>query len=156
MIQRIQSLWFLLAAMMLLGLLLIPIVKLDILSTDLSYTLTAGTLKEILHGKLLRNFSLWWVNISVIITATYVLCMILLYKNRTLQIALSYVGIIVIVMMYFILAQAVKNIFYKIDLHANNYTIACLFPSVAIAFILFAIRAIRKDENLIKAADRLR
>ena len=55
-----------------------------------------------------------------------------------------------------LIVQAAKQAADGIVLGANNYGIGLILPSLAILFIILAIRGIRNDEKLIKSADRLR
>ena len=80
---------------------------------------------------------------------------IFLFKNRKLQVKFSKINLLIIVS---ILALTVYY-FIKINNLLGGevkYGIAGIFPVSAFVMIVLANRAIRKDEELVKAADRIR
>jgi predicted branched-subunit amino acid permease len=56
----------------------------------------------------------------------------------------------------FWLAYTTKSIIGDFKLQPQNYGIGVLLPSIAILFIVLAIRGIRSDERLVKSTERLR
>ena len=81
---------------------------------------------------------------------------IFLYKNRKIQLKLIKFNLllnIVLIALYF---------FYYIDYieettFANaDYLVGSFFPLISLLFLTLAFRAIRKDEKLVRSADRLR
>ncbi len=78
-----------------------------------------------------------------------------LYKKRLLQIKLGKINIflhVILVVSTFFYLDVIKNSFSG----EFSYGIAVIFPLLAMIFLLLANRAIRKDENLVRSADRLR
>jgi predicted branched-subunit amino acid permease len=69
---------------------------------------------------------------------------------------LAYIAIVLIIGFSFWLIQTAKSWLGNITLQAENYGIGIMLPSISILFIILAIRGIKKDERLIKSADRLR
>jgi hypothetical protein len=82
---------------------------------------------------------------------------ILLYKNRPLQIRLCafnmLTNIVLIMVIFFFYATKIKTM-TQIE-PDYDYT-GMVLPLVSIIFLVFANRAIRKDDALVKSADRLR
>lgn len=77
------------------------------------------------------------------------------YKNRFKQIKLGKINIFLhvglVVSTFFYLDQ-IKSIFQG----AFSYGAGIVFPLVAMVLVLLANRAIKKDEDLVRSADRLR
>ena len=138
MLQRLQSLWLLFAAGFNAVTFRFPFYTGD-WTRDTIYAvvdLNAGTTV--------------WFSILTVLTAALALLTIFLYKNRKLQLRLTYLGIFL---------TAVLLTLYFIEMgHFNTGTIALwavFYFAILVCFIL-AARGILKDEKLIKSLDRLR
>ncbi len=148
MIQRIQSIWLLLAALSILFLLLIPTVGAS--SSNGYYVLYGSGLK-------LTNSDVQSTNIallaSTVLAGLISLVNIFNFQNRKLQIRIASLNIVLILALSFWLSQIVKGIdgLKELDIEPGIF-----LPLIAIIFTLLAIRGIRKDEKLIRSADRLR
>jgi hypothetical protein len=91
-----------------------------------------------------------WLTILTILDALLAIITIFLYKNRKLQLRLTYLGIfatIVLLVMYFLDIS---------DFYSGNVAIWAIFYFAILACYIFAARGIRSDEKLIKSLDRLR
>jgi peptidoglycan/LPS O-acetylase OafA/YrhL len=139
MIQRIQSVYLLLVVLLSIMLFFMPVYSVESVEKPHDFKIVFSTLYVILN----------------LVIAILALITIFLYKNRNLQVKLSNLNMLLICIF-------VGAIFYfapqaKIDIDARvNYAIGCYFPLVQLAFTFLAIRAIRKDEQLVRSADRLR
>jgi ABC-type proline/glycine betaine transport system permease subunit len=69
---------------------------------------------------------------------------------------LAYAAIALILAFSFGLAKSIQKVALLNQFNPDNYGIGALLPSLAILFLILAIRGIRKDENLVRSADRLR
>jgi hypothetical protein len=138
MIQRLQSLWLLFAA------------GFDAVTFRFPFYTgdwTRDTLYQIIE---LNARTTIWFTILTVLSAALALITIFLYKNRKLQLRLTYVGI-------FITAVLLTLYFIEIG-HFNTGTIALwaiFYIAILVCFIL-AARGILKDEKLIRSMDRLR
>ena len=154
MIQRIQTVFLLLAAVMM-GLLFIEsigFVKLgEVVSgadTALASSLTDGFYNTFDHTGLI---------VLAGIGALVPLLAIFLFRNRPLQINLSWISVGVAIIL-----AAASFILFRLDLQHSgidsSYSIhlGYIFPALAIAFLFLAARYIKKDEELVRSADRLR
>jgi hypothetical protein len=77
------------------------------------------------------------------------------FKKRIFQIKLGKINILlhlILVVVTFFYLDNLKDIAEQ----AFSYRPGIIFPLVSMVLILMANRAIRKDENLVRAADRLR
>lgn len=141
MIQRIQSVWLLLAAI-----------------TAFTYTqvpLFSGVLPDTTEMNFVATEDLLLFALAVavgLLAATA----IFLFKNRPLQMRLSLFGLLGSVAL--IALEVMKLDRFKIDnsLTTGTYAWGSLLPIGLIVFFILAWRAIRKDQKLIKSLDRLR
>jgi hypothetical protein len=96
------------------------------------------------------------LTIASVILALIPFITIFLYKNRKKQVMLCYLSIVLVIAFSFWLIQTAKAVLGPVELRAENYGIGTLLPSIAILFLILAIRGMKKDDKLIKSADRLR
>ncbi|MDF3077884.1 MAG: hypothetical protein K0S09_1773 [Sphingobacteriaceae bacterium] len=155
MIQRIQTIWLVLASLALFCLFLFP--YLQVMKPDGSAQAIKVTgVYEVMNNEPVKTQEFTGFTILTVIVALLPLVIIFFYKERKKQIALCYLVIVSIIGYGFWLAQTAKGIIGNIQLDIQNYGIGVLLPSIAIIFIILALKAIRHDEKLIKSADRLR
>ncbi|MGV3546404.1 MAG: DUF4293 domain-containing protein [Pedobacter sp.] len=148
MIQRIQSIWLLLAAFTILCLVFVP--SLGAAANGGYYTLFASGLKLEGVANQATNYPLL---ISTILAGLISLVNIFNFRNRKLQVRIASFNIVLILALSFWMAQLVRGLdgLTTIDIEPGLY-----LPIVSIIFIFLAIRGIKKDEKLIRSADRLR
>ncbi len=152
MIQRIQTVFLILAAV---SMALLFVNSISFLSVDPADNVTISDV--MLADEVLR------VNDHIILLSLVLLCIALpvfivfLFRNRKLQMKLGRLNvalvIITIVMSLILFYQA-----YQVLPDATRVTVefGYLIPVVSILFLVLAIRNIRKDEKLVRSADRLR
>ena len=153
MIQRIQSIWLLLAAMSISCLLFLPIATTTDVIGMKFYILASGLYQE-LAGVKKQVDSFLPLLISTIAVAIMCFANIFNYKKRKLQKQMIYVSIVFIIGLSFWCSVYAKEIPGGLD--TANYDTGMYLPPLAIAFCLLAIRGINRDEALLKSADRLR
>ena len=152
MIQRIQTLYLLaVAALMAVA-----------TFTPLAY-FVAGSEEYLLHAFALESQTsshpTIYMGIIVALSAIIPLVNVFLFKNRLLQIRLCAVELVLLVgsvafmAIYYYLAQ---RFFSDIAFHTQGFRIAIIFPLLAIVLDYLAMRAIFKDEMLVKSLDRIR
>jgi len=96
------------------------------------------------------------LTIVTVIAALVPLALIFLYKNRKQQITLCYVAILILIGYSFWMAQTVKKVVGAITLEYKNMGVGLFLTSLSIILIIFAVKAIQRDEKLVRSADRLR
>jgi hypothetical protein len=142
MIQRIQSVWLLLAAGCIVLLFKMPF-----------YAATlAGVPTELTVGKSLTLF------IIAVVLGVLALVTIFLFKKRSNQKQLIWLGILgailFVALMYF---QTEDLLSKNVNAYANEtFKLGAMFPILYIILMLMAYFAIRRDDKLVKSADRLR
>lgn len=145
MIQRIQSVFYLLAALCAAGLFFLPLASSD------------KTASLFLEDKIFNVQD----HISLLIIAglgvLLPLVAIFLFKNRSLQIKLGAVGLLFPLL---IIAAGVWMILKsgtdEVQSAAISHELGILLPIGVIVFGILANRFVKKDDELVKSSDRLR
>jgi vacuolar-type H+-ATPase subunit I/STV1 len=155
MIQRVQSIWLFLAVVTLICLFFLPLLTKTVDGNSYGvYTSGIHTENEA------TDVSVSGVEFAVIPITLSIGAILLsfgaifFYKNRRLQ------KNIILAAILFIIALAASCFYIGQDLPGGtigtSVTIGTFLPLLATVFCLLAIRGIRKDEQLLKSADRLR
>lgn len=155
MLQRIQTIWLFLASTALFALFLFPTVQwlgLDGQAHAAKVSGVYGTLQQ----QIVQTEGFTLLSIVCVLIAIFPFIIIFFYQNRALQIKLCYAGIAAVLGFSFWLAKTIQQAANKTSFSVDNYGIGAILPSLTILFFILAIRGIRKDENLIRSADRLR
>lgn len=135
MIQRIQTIWLLLAA------------TASLLSLKFSFY---SGIKENNVFTQLNGLSVFALLILSVAVALLALATIFLFKNRKLQMQLSLLGF---------LLQVIAVVVYFLEIKKfveGNYALTAVLTLMIPVFFILAWMGIRKDEKLIKSMDRLR
>ncbi len=155
MIQRIQSVWLFFATACIFSLFLFP--YLQVLNGDGSASLIKVTgVYQTIAGQQVQTEAFLTLTIATVILALIPFAIIFMYKDRKKQVLLSYIAIVLIIGFSFWLIQTAKGVLGSVELQAENYGVGSLIPSISILFLILAIRGMKKDDRLIKSADRLR
>jgi hypothetical protein len=145
MIQRVQSIFLALVTVLFILLFFIPVYKIA--------AITATTADAQLKGMMLYN-PLLLVPMSFILIIS--LIAIFAYKNRKKQIGICRIGLI-LSMLVTINALVFPQFFVHGIAHENlAYGIGSYFFPADIILFALAARFIKKDDDLVRAADRLR
>ena len=136
MIQRIQSIWLLIASLV------------TFLTLKLSFysgTYLPDNLYHQLNGT--QNMGLM---IATIALGVLTLITVFLFKNRVTQLWLCIVAILLDLLLIFLYYQQTK------DFSRGDYAFTAVLHIVIIAALVLAARGINSDEKLIKDSNRLR
>lgn len=154
MIQRIQSLYLLVAAALLAVAIFAPIASFAGGGAEL--TLSAFALADA-AGEYAE--STIWMGILLSLSAALPFITIFLYKHRQLQMRLCGVelvllaGDIAFMAIYWFLAErVVENAAFS----ASVIRFGAVMPVISIVFVALAMRAIFRDEMLVRSLDRIR
>ncbi|QTD37115.1 DUF4293 domain-containing protein [Polaribacter batillariae] len=143
MIQRIQTIYLLLASAISGGLIFV-------------FDLWENLKKEVFAFDLLNSdsFSLKVIPILFLISAILTFVAIFLYKNRKLQFVIGRLAILINLILLGL------SIYLSLNLSGETAVsekgIGMFIPILAILLIVLANKAIKKDEDLVKSVDRLR
>ena len=152
MIQRVQSIFLFFSFVLLATMLFMPFAEITDNSAQL-VTFDAYSVENMAQNAEISNALAMAVLIAI--TAAISLITIFLYNNRMLQMRLGVYNILVLVGTT-VMLYVYPNYIADIDIETIQYQISAMFPVIAIILTILANRAIRKDENKIKAADRIR
>jgi Domain of unknown function (DUF4293) len=136
MIQRIQSVWLLVASI---------VTFLTLKFSFYSGTHMPDNLYHQLNGT--ENILLMFVTVAL---GALTLITIFLFKTRVIQLRLCIVGILLDLLLIFLYVRAIQN-FSK-----GEFAITSVFHLLIIIALIFAASGINKDEKLIKDSNRLR
>jgi glucan phosphoethanolaminetransferase (alkaline phosphatase superfamily) len=145
MIQRKQSIWLLLAALLNAAVFLGANFSIE---TRIQNVLQTNRYTVLQH-----------LPSTLFILAAIVLSLIaiFLFRKRPLQMKISLIALLATMAYCFINWMRIKEIFANNKMISNySFGLASITPYFAIVFILLACLGIRKDEKLVKSLDRLR
>ena len=143
MIQRMQTIWLLLAAV-----LAFAGLKFSVYSGNIMQELTQQSGLKIFQE--INGMYHWGLNISTVATGVLALVSIFMFRNRKLQIRFCWITILLEIAVLLQYYFAVKKF-----AEGNISLTALIQPAILFALIM-AISGIRKDEKIISESDRLR
>ena len=155
MIQRIQSIWLFLAALVLVLMLFLPIASKEVAGTE-SAVYSSG-LFQIIAGKAGSLFKIQsFLPLLITNIAIAIICFINIFnfRKRSFQKRFAIISIILIGSFAFWCSIYAKKLPGGIE--GANFGVGAYLPALAILFIVLAIFGINKDERLIRSAERLR
>ncbi len=157
MIQRIQSIWLFLASATLFALFLFPYLQ----YSDLGGIGKALKVTGAFHGaegQAIRETFFPLQTVATVLLGIFPLYIIFRFGDRKQQIRLTILEIVLILLFgawLYATASAELAAANQV-LSARNIGVGFFLLPIAIVFLFMAIGGIRKDEKLIKSADRLR
>ncbi|MBR5133526.1 MAG: DUF4293 domain-containing protein [Alistipes sp.] len=152
MIQRIQTLYLLVVALLMSLTLFMPIASFSVGGE--TYELTAFTLR---CGE--ASQTTVWMGIMLSLAAALPLVNIFLFKRRVLQIRLCAVEIVLLIgslVMIGLYYWLTSRIFEGLTIEHRQFGWAAPMPLVSLILAYLASRAIFKDEMLVRSLDRIR
>jgi hypothetical protein len=145
MIQRKQSIWLLLAALLNAAV---------FLGANFSIETRIQNVLQTNRYTVLQHLPSTLFILAAIVLA---LIAIFLFRKRPLQMKISLLALLATMAYCFINWIRIKEIFANNKMISNySFGLASITPYFAIVFILLACLGIRKDEKLVKSLDRLR
>ncbi len=137
MLQRIQSVWLLLAS------------ACAILSFTMPFYI--GTNKEgIPSYKLLPDANHFVLMLLTIVVAVLSLVCIFLFRNRTTQLRITVVAMLVEVILLFLYYRESSSFL------SGTYALTALLQLLILAFLFLAVKGINRDNKIIRDSERLR
>lgn len=157
MIQRIQSVWLFLASVVIFALFLFPYLQYAD-ANGLGYALKVSGEYGNVGGQPSRLNTFWLQTIATILVGLLPIYTIFLFKNRKKQINIAYLSMLTVVLLgvwfYFIATNRLNE---EGLLFAAQYIgVGFFLLPISIILLFMAISSIKKDEKLIRSADRLR
>lgn len=155
MLQRVQTVWLFFATLVIFALFLFPYVQV-LTPGGTAQAIKVTGVYQTMGGQVVQTQPFLGLTIATVLLGLIPLVIIFFYRNRKRQLAICYLAILAILGFSFWLVQTAKTVIGNVNLEIGNYGIGVILPSLAILFIILALRGIRNDEKLIKSADRLR
>ena len=143
MIQRIQTIWLLLASLAIMASL-----KISFYAGNISNKGADGVIVKTWTE--LNGMSDLLSNILTISTGVLALICIFLFNNRKLQLRFVMVSILLEIILMFNYESNIKKFV------EGQYSIGSFLPLLAVLFLFLAARGIRKDNKIIAESSRLR
>jgi hypothetical protein len=143
MIQRKQSLWLFIAALLNAGVFYFDLYKTHIMVNGVD---TPGTP--------LRVSDHYPSMLIALVMTLFPLITIFMFSNRKRQLSMCVVSILAIVSFVTLTLGRVGKIAPPPS--SGSYWIGSILPAISFIFIIMAIFGIRRDEKLVKSVDRLR
>lgn len=157
MIQRIQTVWLLLASATLFLLFLFPYLQyFDNAGVAMAVKIT-GIYQGVAAGVVqVKQFILQII--AAVLIALVPLVAIFNFRDRKKQLKITYLNVVISLLfgiwMYFTANSALADVEKSLEL--SNIGIGALIVPINVIFLCLAAKGIRKDEKLIKSVDRLR
>ncbi len=155
MIQRIQSIYLLLAALCSGLLLAAPLYNIE--TATATYQLFLGGLVQTNPKDTILTSQPAILAVGFLLTL-FPIIILFLYKKRPMQMRLAASAMMANTAMLLLLVGVVnKSLEHITELHVKeSYGVGLILPALSIVFLFLANKAIRKDDKLIRSADRLR
>lgn len=157
MIQRVQSIWLLSSAIVILGLFIFPYLNyIDLVGLGKKLFVTGAY--TAVNNESVKQEGYILQAMATVVLGFIPIFTIFLYKNRKRQLTLIYIEILLICLFAVWLFVSASNTLSLISqsFGAQNIGVGFFLLPMAIVFLAMAIGGIRSDEKLIKSADRLR
>ncbi len=160
MIQRIQSVYLLLVAIAGIFMFIYPFVSLvpNAPSADPSiYYMSSLKIEVLLNGTSSVFMRLWPMVILNTVIVAFAFFTMIQFKNRKVQISYTYFLLFLLVGEIALIAYDVNSLNNAVGAgHSISFTVFTLLPILQIVFTRLATSSIKKDEALVRSADRLR
>ena len=154
MIQRIQTVYLAVATLLMALSLILPIAVFQV--SGVEYELGAFSLHNDAES---ITYPVIWMGIILAAATVLPLLIIFLFKNRTLQIRLCAVEVVLLLgsfafmgIFYF----CSDTIFDGLIIQNESFCMGAIMPILSAILIVLAARAIFKDEVLVRSLDRIR
>ncbi len=152
MIQRRQSIYLLLTAILMAVTAFSPLLVIRMPDLSILDFMSCGIMKK--TGELFKPT--WGVITMAGLSSLIALVNIFLYKKRKLQIRMGYITSLFIVLYYVTLGTYFYVICNNIGAELSSIHYGIVLPFIALILNIMAIANIKKDEKLVKSLDRIR
>lgn len=155
MLQRIQSIYLFLAGLVIFALFLFPLVhNVSFAAMPSTITVTGVYVQGSVQQMHVKPFTA--LAIATVIVGLLPIVLVFLYGNRKRQILLCYVYIFLLFGYTYWQVQSIKELLDISTFKVGNFGIGVLPCPISIVLVLMAVKAIQRDEKLVRSADRLR
>ena len=154
MIQRIQSIYLLLVAILSAAMFFLPISYVATSANVFSLSCLGFTAAPPFNG---LHVSTWTFALIGALIPIVALATIFLYKKRKLQIRLAIVNFLLMDVFYLLMICLMFLADKRLGLPSRwGYNLVACLPAICMILTFLAIKGIQKDEKLVRSLDRLR
>jgi len=157
MLQRIQSVYLLLAILCLGAMFFFPIAQGGevLFDTEGVHAIVSDGASTVQSIKSILPFQIGFIVIGLIGLLVFT---ILQYRHRGRQMIFCRIGYLLILGLVVLIYMTIADVMKQTGMAeaAVKYDVSTYLPVVALVFLFLANRAIRKDEEMVKSLDRLR
>jgi len=156
MIQRIQTLYLSIVAAACILLFFFPLAEYpnDIQGTYIFYITGVRYMMD--PPITVQFWTTFPLLLLVILTMALAFISIFLYKKRRIQLLLVNIAFLFMIILISLVLLYYNGHFEKLFNTPISYQFGIFIPLVSLGLLILASRAIRKDESMVKSADRLR
>lgn len=157
MIQRIQSVYLLMAVLFNVGMAFLPVFSLSEPDLNLRVYAFTQSITDV-SGMSVTKPAPWLILLSTSLAIIATVVVIFMYKDRKKQIRLCY-SLYILQALIIVLALVWITTNLQIPLNeviSKAHPLSLIFPVVSMWWIFMAQRAIKKDEELVRSVDRIR
>lgn len=147
MIQRIQSVYLLLVAVLMAATFICPLMF-------FADSFSANSIGIFFENEL--RYPTWGVMTFAALAALLAFVNIFLFKKRKTQIKVCNTILILILAFYATLATYIYTLKTSMNLLYENIGYGLVFPAIAFIFLFLSLHKIKADEKLIRSLDRIR
>jgi|WetSurMetagenome_2_1015567.scaffolds.fasta_scaffold455045_1 hypothetical protein len=152
MLQRIQTLFLLIACLVVGLLFFLPLGEIAVGDKIFSFTIIG--VRDPQNGKSLINA---WYLLTILFDIIIIQVMtIFFYKKRLLQVKLAICNLVLMAALNIVSWFCIKGSIGVLGNGIYSLKISLILPFIAIILNYLAIRAIKKDEELVRSVDRIR
>jgi Domain of unknown function (DUF4293) len=160
MIQRIQSVYLFIVALAGIFMFIYPFVSLVPNTQDADpsiYHMSSLKIEVLLNGAASVFMRLWPMVVLNTVVIAFSIFTLIQFKNRKTQISYTNFLMFLIIGEIVLIAYDVNNLNNAVGAgHSISFTVFTFLPILQIVFTRLATSAIKKDEALVRSADRLR
>ena len=153
MIQRIQTIYLFLSALLISLMHVFPVAKLHTGPGGEIIFRSFGFFNELSPGVLIPSLP---VLLLLGVVALLYLIAIFLFRNRNLQARVCRLNFLLLIGSLGLMAYYVLHVYRQVEAVGLTIKIAALFPLITIVLTWLAVRGIIKDENLVRSVDKIR
>lgn len=154
MIQRIQTVYLAIAAFLLILLFSNPIAQI-VVSESLYLTLSHSKIAAI-DNELFTAISTWPITVLLSVIVLIEIGIIFLYKKRQLQIRLSIFNLLLMFGLVGLIFYFTKTTLHNLEGIKSYFLWPIVCPMISIVLNYLALKAIQKDDNLVRSYERIR
>lgn len=152
MIQRIQSVYLLIAAILMAVVVCSPLAVLAGANESLYLFKSMGVFNE----NTIVIYPSWGIAVCAAVSALCNFVTIFLYKKRKVQIKMSYISIVFIVLFYIAFAVYLYTGQTALDAAFSKVEYGLALPAISLILMVLALSKIKADERLVQSLNRIR